>query len=121
MRAMFTDFVINKLRHSASQGRHLTEEEVREKLVMKNEKKDEACANVRTTWFFLCFVRAYFTRSDLGKRILKTILTTKNKTCFSIKLNIFDCSLEHSTNLEDREACPSKNSSNSLLYRGRRV
>ena len=46
MRAWFSDILVNKLRHAASKGQQLTEEEIKEKLVMKQEKKDEASASV---------------------------------------------------------------------------
>ena len=47
MRAFFSDMIVNKLRYAASQGQQLTEEEIKEKLVMKIKKKDEASASVR--------------------------------------------------------------------------
>ena len=47
MRTWFTDMVINKLRDAASQGPRLTEREVEEKLVLKQNNKDETSANAK--------------------------------------------------------------------------
>ena len=50
IRSWFTDMVVNRLRYAASQGPQLTENDIKEKLVLRRDKKeDEASKSVRVT------------------------------------------------------------------------
>ena len=40
IRSWFTDMVVNRLRYAASQGPQFTEDEIKEKLVLRREEKE---------------------------------------------------------------------------------
>ena len=50
IRSWFTDMVVNRLRYAASQGPQFTEDDIKEKLVLRRDKKEgEASKSVRVT------------------------------------------------------------------------